>query len=301
MTTSRPAIEWPTFLCIGGQRCGSTYLNKILDSHSQIQMAPKERQFFNHRIYEEGLDWYLSYFYHEQVQNVAARGEISPNYAVMRRPEIRLTKELFPDLRIILIVRHPVDRMWSALRRHWTYSHLPGVSCIGQELDAMLSFADQRLHDAFGDYVTIWNNWTSEFGADHIKLIRFDDLKNQSTQTLGEILDFIGVEHSTWAPQDGPVPNRSKIDIEMPEFFRYYLSRRYLSRTQRFNRQTNGLVDDWVKDMEICVGQAPVRWRVRYYTRAAYCYYPVQLMHAIGDPVRFRWKTYGARRELGLH
>lgn len=288
-------INGPDFIGVGSQGCGSTFLREILDTHPSLSMHPEEANFFNRRILTKEPNWYFQFFQEADAQH---SGEISPNYAVMRPQEIRLTQELFPDLKIILMVRHPVDRMWSALRRHWTFSYLPDVASIGQELDDMLRFADQRLHDAFGDYVSIWNNWTSVFAADRIKVVRFDALKNRENQTLREILHFIGVEDSAWVPEDRSVPNHSKVDIEMPDFFRYYLSRRYLSRTRRFNREMNGLVDDWVKNMETCVERAPIRWRGRYYARTAYSYGPVQLMHAVVDPVRFRWETYVARRRL---
>ena len=47
-------------------------------------MALKERQFFNYNIREKGLKWYLDYFQQNEEADIQARGEVSPNYAVMR-------------------------------------------------------------------------------------------------------------------------------------------------------------------------------------------------------------------------
>ena len=38
-------------------------------------------------------------------------------YSVLRRERIEFIHRILPDLRLILTVRHPVERSWSAARR----------------------------------------------------------------------------------------------------------------------------------------------------------------------------------------
>ncbi|MBA2558792.1 MAG: sulfotransferase, partial [Propionibacteriales bacterium] len=56
-------------LVIGAQRCGTTYLHSILDSHPDITMArparPEPKVFMSDQLVARGLDWYReTYFGH---------------------------------------------------------------------------------------------------------------------------------------------------------------------------------------------------------------------------------------------
>jgi hypothetical protein len=292
-------VDGPDFIGIGSQRCGSTFLRESLDAYPTLSMHPEEANFFNRRILTKGPDWYLQFFRETDAEQ---SGEISPNYAVMRPREIELAHDLFPSLSIILIVRHPVKRMWSALRRRWTYSYLENVEDVGEDVSSMLNYADQRLHDAFGDYEKIYTNWTSVFGENNVLLLRFDQLKSSSAETLARVLRFIGVDPDLdWIQSyldASSIPNRSKAVVEMPPFVRYYLCRRYLHRTRSFNAKTEGLVQDWVDDMEQCVEAGEQRWEAAYQFRSALRYYPVQGIHRIVDPMRTWWKVRRAYQRI---
>jgi hypothetical protein len=265
-------------------------------------MAAKERNFFNFNIRKRGLDWYLKYFETDSEREAQARGEISPTYAVMRRREIQMTRELFPDLKLVLLVRHPVARMWSALRRHWTYSYLDDVADVGKDVSSMLGYADQRLADAFGDYRAIYRNWSSVFDENQILLLRFKRMKDEPDRTVARVLDFVGVEPDVdWIRsyrENADIRNRSKADVDMPAYVRYYLCRRYLDRTRVFNEMTGGLIQDWVDDMEATVSEAPSSWEAWYQFRSTVWYQPVQWAHYLFDPVRTWWKVRRARQNL---
>jgi len=289
-------------LCIGSQRCATSYLNQVLEAHPHVQMAPKEPNFFNHTVRTHGLDWYLQHFEAPNGKSIQARGEISPNYAVMRRREIQLAKDLFPHLKIILLVRHPVDRMWSALRRHWTFSYLDDVSEIGKNVSSILGYADQRLPDAFGDYRAIYENWTSVFDEERILLLRYDQMKAEPDRTVSRVLEFLGVESDIeWIQsyREGSSPrNQSTADVEMSNYVQYYLSRRYIDRIKAFNTITNGFVQDWVDDMDQCLAAGNHWWELRYRVRSAVRYHPVQWVHRFVDPFRTWWKVRCARWKL---
>jgi len=289
---SPPNGAAPTFLGIGSQRCASSYLSDVLGDHPQVQMAPKELNFFNYNARHHDLDWYRGHFEgSDSNEHIKARGEISPNYAVMRKREIEWARQLFPELRVILVVRHPVNRMWSALRRHWTYSYLPDVADVGKDLPAMLSYADRRLNDAFGDYRTIYRNWRAVFG-DALLMVRFERLQRQHDAVIRRILDFLQVESDlAFLDDDKSVLNQSKADVHMPPYFRYYLSRRYIDRTEKFNNLTGGAADEWLDEMSACITEGKPAWAFRYWLRSALRYYPMQWAHRVVDPIRTRWKV----------
>lgn len=289
----------PNFIGIGSQRCASTFLDHRLRAHPHVAMAPKELSFFNHGIYRHGVQQYLEHF--ANAPEGAVRGEISPTYALMRPSQIACADRLFPGMKVVLVVRHPVERMWSALGRHWTFSYLPNVADVGQDQASLLVFADRRLNDAYGDYDRIHRNWSRVVGT-RLLTVRFDDFRRDYARTMRRILEFIGVDSdldffaSKETNQSG-VPNRSKVKVEMPEYFRFYLSRRYEERTRRFDERTGGMVRDWVEDMERHVGEGSQKWHQAYRLRHALRYLPVHWAHRVGDPLRMRWKNAGLRCE----
>jgi len=70
----------PTFLCIGAQKCGTTWLARAVKQHPQVSPGKKkELHFFNHRdAYDRGLEWYEAQF--RSRPQTRATGEFTPNY-----------------------------------------------------------------------------------------------------------------------------------------------------------------------------------------------------------------------------
>lgn len=87
-------------------------MTRYLDAHPQVHMAPgKELRFFTTN-YDKGVGWYS-----DQFAGAEARlcGEATPAYLANPTAMNRL-RELLPDVRLIAILRDPVDR---ALSHYW--------------------------------------------------------------------------------------------------------------------------------------------------------------------------------------
>ena len=66
------------------------------------------------RMLQHDLDWYEAHFESEDgLGPRPVRGEISPIYGRMKAWQVRRIANLLPDLRIILTLRHPIERVWS--------------------------------------------------------------------------------------------------------------------------------------------------------------------------------------------
>lgn len=115
----------PSFLLIGGKRCGSTTLHRAIIDHPHV-LAPrtsKSSHYFdvNH---DRGAAWYQSHFPSlTTAERMTSRtgitpitGESSPYYSFHPLAPQRIAAEL-PDARLILCVRDPIERAWS----HYQY------------------------------------------------------------------------------------------------------------------------------------------------------------------------------------
>jgi hypothetical protein len=103
----------PTFLGIGVPRGGTTWLHEWLASHPDVYMPTrrKEVRFFD-RHYDRGLGWYEKYFPAEDGESFRAIGEISPQYLYGEECPRRIFGAL-PEAKLLLMLRHPVDRAYS--------------------------------------------------------------------------------------------------------------------------------------------------------------------------------------------
>ena len=103
----------PDFIIIGAMRAGTTALADLLSRHPEIGMSRlKETDYFiAEKNFSRGPVWYQSLFPMDR----PIRGEASPNYAksdVFAGVPQRIHAAR-PDVRLIYIVRDPVERFWS--------------------------------------------------------------------------------------------------------------------------------------------------------------------------------------------
>ena len=113
-STDRGAL--PTFIIIGADKCATRWLRINLGHHPQIFILSSELHFWNngHRVQKLGLDWYRTQF--EGWNGEPIVGEATPGYMFWRhQPEVvaQRIKDNHPDVRLIVILRNPVDRVRS--------------------------------------------------------------------------------------------------------------------------------------------------------------------------------------------
>ena len=104
----------PTFLGIGVPRGGTTWLHGLLETHPEIYMPSrrKEVRFFD-KHFEKGMQWYEDFFCSPEERGMfRAIGEVSPQYIYCEECPRRISETL-ADVRLILMLRHPVDRAYS--------------------------------------------------------------------------------------------------------------------------------------------------------------------------------------------
>src|SRR4051812_38372679 len=104
---------FPTFVIIGAQKSATRWLRINLGQHPEIFTAESEIHFWNngHRVEKLGLDWYREQFEGWNGERIV--GEATPGYMFWRHgPETvaRRIKDHHPDVKVIAILRNPVDR-----------------------------------------------------------------------------------------------------------------------------------------------------------------------------------------------
>lgn len=179
----------PTFIIIGAMKAGTTSLERYLKQHPDVSMSsPKEPNFFDD-IKREGqdLEWYTSLFDEEAI----ARGEASTSYT--KRDQFygvpQRIKATVPDVKMIYLVRDPIDRFVS----HWLHQYGKGRE--PRYIDEILS---SRLHLVnvylqVSKYAHQLDLYYRHFPREQILVLDSNDLLNRREATLAETFEFIGV------------------------------------------------------------------------------------------------------------
>ncbi|MGI8711394.1 MAG: sulfotransferase [Acidimicrobiales bacterium] len=112
-------------LVIGAQRCGTTLLHDLLDSHPDITMArparPEPKVFLSDELTARGIDWYgQTYFAHATTERVW--GEKSTSYLEDDKAAQR-ARHMLGDADIVVQLRDPVARAVS----NWRFSTSHGI------------------------------------------------------------------------------------------------------------------------------------------------------------------------------
>jgi Tol biopolymer transport system component len=111
----------PSFLIIGAQKSGTTWLARHLRNHPEVFLVRGEVHFFDKDFnFARGRDWYESHFAPATTQR--AIGEKTPEYlwangkgAEGHLPDVhRNLGSMYPDARLIVVMRNPVSRAVSA-------------------------------------------------------------------------------------------------------------------------------------------------------------------------------------------
>lgn len=99
------------FYCIGSSKCGTSSLHDILNQHPDIFLPTVKETKFLSKNHEKGVEWYYNEYF-KKYNNEKAVGEIYPCLALQEAPK-RLFESFGKDLKIIVVLRNPVARMYS--------------------------------------------------------------------------------------------------------------------------------------------------------------------------------------------
>lgn len=176
------------FLGIGAQKSGTTWLYEMLRLHPGISFpAGKEVHFWDAQR-ARGLEWYRSLF---PDGSGTKQGEITPAYAMLSPETIREVRDLNPGLRIVYLIRNPIDRAWSS-----------ALMALGRAEMTVDEASDQWFVDHFrsrgslgrGDYERCIRNWSRELGEGALLVLRHEALTQDPRGLLGACCRHIGVD-----------------------------------------------------------------------------------------------------------
>jgi hypothetical protein len=179
----------PDFLVIGSQKSGTTTLYADLAVQPTICMSSIKEPSVLLRFEDEAeaAAYYRKLFEvkaeHERLGEASTLYTQVPTYPC---PAGRARKLLGPDLRLLYLVRNPVER---AISHHY---HAYSRGRCGPDIDNVVRDDPQFVEH--GRYATQLDPWLQEFGRDALLILRFEDYVRDRGAGICKVGDFLDVE-----------------------------------------------------------------------------------------------------------
>lgn len=219
-------VKLPNFLIVGAAKSGTTSLYHYLNQHPDIYIHPRKEAKFLSQMGDEGFngpgdemvkmsvtntfEQYTQLF--QDVTDEFAVGDVSPEYLYYYENTIRnIKKYLGDDVKIIIILRNPADKVWSQ------YFHLVRggreslgfEEALGQEQNRIREGWEWTWHytrsSCYFDQVKAFKN---EFG-DNVFIRLHDDLQSDPLFLVKDIFRFLGVDKA-FTPDVSRIWNTTK-------------------------------------------------------------------------------------------
>jgi hypothetical protein len=217
----------PDFLIIGAPKAGSTALHAALAQHPQLFLSQvKEPKYYlcgdappptytGPGDAHSNQEWvwrrsrYQALF--RDAPDDALCGESTPFYLHSRDAQRRIAADL-PDVKLVAVLRDPVDRLYS----NWVHLWADGLEPCADVVEASEREAE-RIEQGWapfwhyrglGMYGSQLESLYRHFRREQVLLLRYRELVDHPEQTLDRVADFLGVAtgHVSTVPSDNSRP-----------------------------------------------------------------------------------------------
>ncbi len=180
------------FVGIAAPKSGSTWIADCLREHPQIFIsADKELTYFSAHFVEDqsienypfhqSIEWYAHFF--REAKSGQKTGEFTPAYFRDRIAPERM-HELFPDTKLIAVLRHPVRRAFS----HYLYDRQLGLDSGGSFSQALQTRSYLVDYSLYGEKLA---SFFARFPRERIYVIVFEKFIRTPEKSLHALEKFL--------------------------------------------------------------------------------------------------------------
>jgi hypothetical protein len=208
--SARKLRPWiPDFFIVGAMKCGTTTLHHMLARHPRVFIPRSEIFFFDiddiqqhpnffayenrhwrdfdfERDFDANLAWYQRFFASTRPDQLI--GEDSTTYLASPKAATRIHR-LNPDARIIVMLRDPTERAYSA------YWHLLRGGRALFSFEDTLRYCPEQLIDR-SLYRHQIQHYVDVFGADRVHVVLLEELVAEAGRVLAEVSRFLGLDQA---------------------------------------------------------------------------------------------------------
>jgi hypothetical protein len=174
------------FIGLGAQKSGTSWVYACLYDHPEVCAPIKEIHFFSRPRFSKGREWYEGHF-----AGCAGKitGEFSTSYLYSKEAPERI-KELYPEAKLIAILRNPVDRAVSQYKN----------SLKGGHIQSDVSFESYKKDDESvvgqGKYFEQLEAYYRFFSKEQILVLIYEDIQRDPQAFISHVYRHIGVDEN---------------------------------------------------------------------------------------------------------
>lgn len=264
---SENAAKWPDFLVIGAAKAGTTALFKAIGLHPRI-FSPKvkEPRFFafaesppafkgpngadNSRRVISSTAAYLTLFADCPPANLSY--EASNEYLANERASAMAARHV-PSARLIVMLRHPVERAFS----HFLHLKAEGLEPC-RSFEEAWEACDQRIAAGWrpvynyrdrGFYGAQLSRWMESFPQEQFMVLFYEDWRDRPAEVLERVWQHIGLD-----PVESPVITKENVSSRQPRW--PWLHRHMVDLENPIRLLAQRTLPLWVRDAITAVSSA---------------------------------------------
>ncbi|NEO87300.1 MAG: sulfotransferase [Spirulina sp. SIO3F2] len=172
--------------------------------------------------------WYRNLFKPHLVS-----GDITPKYCELEAEAIAQIKRRYPDLKIIISVRDPVERAWSrakyklGLQRNRQIQDIPEAE--------WFTYFDNPLQTLASDYQALYTRWSQFFAPEQLHLIFYDQVQDDAWTVFNRLCEFLELSLLPEAAKKQIVrPANVGLSGKIPTQYEAYLFKKHQAAMCRF-------------------------------------------------------------------
>ena len=205
------------------------------------------RYFFGSRCDE----WYASLFEMGAGNKI---GEITPEYGPLSAESVAHIHKLMPDIKIIFLMRNPMQRAWSQVLRSIRNSKRP-LESVSEKKFIRHFNSDESISKS--SYSQIIETWKSYYPEEQFFTAFFEEIIEHPEELLLRIFEFIGVEASlkhisaqtaskkhNASSKTGTIPD----NLPIPDNFAKHLAGIYYDEIEHLHKNFGGYASNWLED-----------------------------------------------------
>lgn len=185
-------------------------------------------------------EWYLDLF-EKRAENVV--GEITPAYSFLDKSDVEHVRKLMPDVKIIFLIRNPVDRDWSHIRFDAGLGKINDIN----DLSEVKRYLESSVVTLRGDYLRTLDIWESVFHKSQFFIGFYDEICMQPNVFLGKLAEFLGVDASLFPQQRVAANIGVSQSQEIPAELAKFIASRHIENLRRLKSMLGPPVDEWFK------------------------------------------------------
>ena len=256
-------LTLPDFLCVGFRKAGTTWLFENLHRHPEIYLPPFKNVRYFSTFYHHPLAAYAAVF---EAGKTRLKGDFSNSYGRIAPRRLRFMRTVMPEVKLITLLRNPVEREWSDFRHRLTENGLSLETLSESEVRQRLR--QSSLYQA-GSYTTVLDKLQGIFPPEQLFVGFYDDIAERPKGLLSDVFDFLGVTvpsdwrafpyeaviippagpaYESFDPWRGVVARQHQNSAEtLPEQYRAFLHKLLQNELRELHRRYGERVEGWLE------------------------------------------------------